>query len=164
MKPNFKYIQKVSRAFHLSSAFLESGQYAKLYLTVNSNKSEVASLTHTVRQRDLDLNFLKGDKLIFHIVGKGDITLVGYTLPCVGNDSDDDVNDDDDDYDDGGIEVEEESDASEKESDDDNGPPKKKLRLSIGQGPNSESNEDDDMEMGTEDADGYDVKMNIEDN
>jgi len=116
MKPNFKYIQKVSKAFHLSSAFLESGQYAKLYLTVNSNKSEVASLTHTVRQRNLDLNFLKGDKLIFHIVGKGDITLVGYTLPCVDNDSNEDADDED-----GTIWEEEESDVSAMESDDDNG-------------------------------------------
>jgi len=47
---------------------------------------------------------------------------------------------------------------------DETGPPTKKLRFSIGQGPNSESNEDADIEMGTEDPDGNDVKMNIKNN
>lgn len=129
MKPNFKYIQKVSRAFHISSAILESGKYAKLYLTINSTKVEVASLSLSVPEKSLDLTFLKGDKLIFHIVGKGDITLVGYTLPSICNEPNDDDNDDafededeeDDGYDDDDIEEHENSDVSVDESDEDSG-------------------------------------------
>ncbi|KAL7743658.1 hypothetical protein ACLKA6_019271 [Drosophila palustris] len=170
MKPNFKYVKTVSRAFHLSSATLESGHYAKLYLTVNSKKLEVASLTRTVRQRSVDLTFAEGDKLIFHVVGKGDITLMGYTLPRVQSDSEDDDDENDAGYDDDEFKEDEASDASDENSDDDNelmdAPPRKKLRLSLDPYPNLESNADADMEVDPQDADGRDgadVKMSTED-
>ncbi|XP_034485168.1 39 kDa FK506-binding nuclear protein [Drosophila innubila] len=129
MKPNRKYTQTIVKSFHISGVALDDGASAKLYITADKNKFIVASLSKAMPQVPLDLNFCKGDKIMFQTTGDATVSLIGYL-----HDSDlsDDEEYDDDEYaalaeklqkkgaakgDENDSESEEESDEEEEDDD-----------------------------------------------
>jgi len=69
MKPKRKYTQTIVKSFHISGVALDDGASAKLYITADKNKFIVASLSKAMPQVPLDLNFCKGDKIMFQTTG-----------------------------------------------------------------------------------------------
>ncbi|XP_030369511.1 39 kDa FK506-binding nuclear protein [Scaptodrosophila lebanonensis] len=88
MEPNRKYSQAIRKSFHISGVALDKGDSAKLYITADTGKYLVATLSKDIPQVQLDLNFSKGDKIVFQNVGKGTMSVLGYLH---------DMDDDDDD-------------------------------------------------------------------
>ncbi|XP_030562681.1 39 kDa FK506-binding nuclear protein [Drosophila novamexicana] len=78
MKPNRKYTQTIVKSFHISGVALDEGESAKLYITADKTKFIVATLSKSVPQMALDLNFCKGDKIMFQTTGDALVSLIGY--------------------------------------------------------------------------------------
>ncbi|KAH8359483.1 hypothetical protein KR093_006971 [Drosophila rubida] len=96
MKPNRKYTQTIVKSFHISGAALDVGDVAKLYITADKNKFIVATLSKNIPQMALDLNFCKGDKIMFQTTGDASVSLIGYLHDA--EESDDEDFEDDDEY------------------------------------------------------------------
>ncbi|KAL7727358.1 hypothetical protein ACLKA6_003017 [Drosophila palustris] len=114
MKPNRKYTQTIVKSFHISGVALDDGSSAKLYITADKNKYIVATLNKAMPQVPLDLNFCKGDKIMFQTTGDANVSLIGYL-----HDSDlsDDEDYDDDEY--AALADKLQKKGAEKESDED---------------------------------------------
>ncbi|XP_023175618.1 39 kDa FK506-binding nuclear protein [Drosophila hydei] len=78
MKPNRKYTQTIVKSFHISGVALDEGDSAKLYITADKTKFIVATLNKNFPQMTLDLNFCKGDKIMFQTTGNAVVSLIGY--------------------------------------------------------------------------------------
>ncbi|XP_060646975.1 39 kDa FK506-binding nuclear protein [Drosophila nasuta] len=89
MKPNRKYTQTIVKSFHISGAALEEGDLAKLYITADKNKFIVATLSKNIPQIALDLNFCKGDKIMFQTTGNASVSLIGYLHDAEESDDED---------------------------------------------------------------------------
>jgi len=70
MKPERKYSQTIIKSFHISGVALDKGQEAKLYLAAEKQEYIVATVTKAIPQVALDLNFSKGDRIMFYTAGK----------------------------------------------------------------------------------------------
>lgn len=70
MKPNRKYTQTIVKSFHISGVALDDGNSAKFYITADKNKFIVATLNKNNPQMTLDLNFCRGDKIMFQTTGR----------------------------------------------------------------------------------------------
>lgn len=89
MKPNRKYTQTIVKSFHISGAAIEDGEAAKLYVTADKTKFTVATLNNKVPQCVLDLNFCKGDKIMFQTSGDATVSLIGYLHDAEESDDED---------------------------------------------------------------------------
>ncbi|KAH8312281.1 hypothetical protein KR044_010081, partial [Drosophila immigrans] len=89
MQPNRKYTQTIVKSFHISGAALEEGDLAKLYITADKNKFIVATLSKNIPQMALDLNFCKGDKIVFQTTGNASVSLIGYLHDAEESDDED---------------------------------------------------------------------------
>ncbi|XP_017874640.1 PREDICTED: 39 kDa FK506-binding nuclear protein [Drosophila arizonae] len=78
MKPNRKYTQTIVKSFHISGVALDEGDSAKVYITADKTKFIVATLSKSLPQMTLDLNFCKGDKIMFQTTGNAVVSLIGY--------------------------------------------------------------------------------------
>lgn len=95
MKPNRKYTQTIVKSFHISGVALDEGNSAKFYITADKNKFIVATLNKNQPQMTLDLNFCRGDKIMFQTTGRKQQTIVAIyiifntynylqaTVPCL---------------------------------------------------------------------------------
>ncbi|EDW81241.1 uncharacterized protein Dwil_GK11959 [Drosophila willistoni] len=92
LKPNRKYSQTIGKSFHISSVAIDKGEEAKLYLTAEKQKYTVATVNKAIPQVQLDLNFSKGDQIIFQSTGDAQVSLLGYMHDDVDSE---DENDDD---------------------------------------------------------------------
>lgn len=87
MKANKKYTQTVKKAFHLSTASLDTSSVKAgddIQVLVNSDDNNFLLCTlnkDRVPQWSLDLNFAEGDKLTFSIKGEGLVHLTGFLIP-----------------------------------------------------------------------------------
>lgn len=70
MKPNRKYTQTIIKSFHISGVALDKGEEAKLYLMAEKQKYIVATVSKNIPQVPLDLNFSKGDQIMFQTTGE----------------------------------------------------------------------------------------------
>ncbi|XP_017143168.1 39 kDa FK506-binding nuclear protein [Drosophila miranda] len=89
MKPNRKYTQTIVKSFHISGVALDKGEEAKLYLTAEKQKYVVATVRKDTPQVPLDLNFSKGDRIIFQTTGDATVSLLGYLHDIDSEDEDD---------------------------------------------------------------------------
>ncbi|XP_034661350.1 39 kDa FK506-binding nuclear protein [Drosophila subobscura] len=89
MKPNRKYTQTIVKSFHISSVALDKGEEAKLYLTADKQKYVVATIRKDNPQVTLDLNFSKGDQIMFQTTGDATVSLLGYLHDAESEDEDD---------------------------------------------------------------------------
>ncbi|XP_022211194.1 39 kDa FK506-binding nuclear protein [Drosophila obscura] len=89
MKPNRKYTQTIVKSFHISGVALDKGEEAKLYLTAEKQKYVVATVRKDNPQVPLDLNFSKGDQIIFQTTGDATVSLLGYLHDIDSEDEDD---------------------------------------------------------------------------
>lgn len=80
MKPNRKYTQTIVKSFHISGVALDEGDSAKVYITADKTKFIVATLSKSIPQMTLDLNFCKGDKIMFQTTGETLFNIYLYTL------------------------------------------------------------------------------------
>nr|4CA9_A Chain A, KDA FK506-BINDING NUCLEAR PROTEIN [Drosophila melanogaster]4CA9_B Chain B, KDA FK506-BINDING NUCLEAR PROTEIN [Drosophila melanogaster]4CA9_C Chain C, KDA FK506-BINDING NUCLEAR PROTEIN [Drosophila melanogaster]4CA9_D Chain D, KDA FK506-BINDING NUCLEAR PROTEIN [Drosophila melanogaster]4CA9_E Chain E, KDA FK506-BINDING NUCLEAR PROTEIN [Drosophila melanogaster] len=78
MKPERKYSQTIIKSFHISGVALDKGQEAKLYLAAEKQEYIVATVTKAIPQVALDLNFSKGDRIMFYTAGDASVSLLGY--------------------------------------------------------------------------------------
>jgi len=89
LKHNKKYSQTVKKAFHLSSAALDtslikSGEDIQVLLNSDDNVYLLCTLNkEKIPQFSLDLNFAEGDKICFSIKGEGIVHLSGFLIPDV---------------------------------------------------------------------------------
>ncbi|ALC47789.1 FK506-bp1 [Drosophila busckii] len=89
MKPNRKYTQTIVKSFHISGAAVDEGETAKIYITADKTKFIVATLTKSLPQVSLDLNFCKGDKIMFQTTGDANVSLIGYLHDADESDDED---------------------------------------------------------------------------
>ncbi|KAH8407915.1 hypothetical protein KR222_000796, partial [Zaprionus bogoriensis] len=89
MKPNRKYTQTIVKSFHISGVALDEGASAKFYITADQNKFIVATLNKNIPQVALDLNFCRGDKIMFQTTGDGTVSLIGYMHDAEDSDDED---------------------------------------------------------------------------
>ncbi|KAH8381777.1 hypothetical protein KR009_000174, partial [Drosophila setifemur] len=92
MKPNRKYTQTIVKSFHISGVALDKGDEAKLYLTADKQKYIVATVTKNIPQVPLDLNFSKGDQIMFQTTGDATVSLLGYLHDIDSDDEDEEFN------------------------------------------------------------------------
>ncbi|EDX12838.1 39 kDa FK506-binding nuclear protein [Drosophila simulans] len=90
MKPERKYSQTIIKSFHISGVALDKGQEAKLYLAAEKQEYIVATVTKAIPQVSLDLNFSKGDRIMFYTAGDASVSLLGYLHDIDSEDDDDD--------------------------------------------------------------------------
>ncbi|EDV48997.1 39 kDa FK506-binding nuclear protein [Drosophila erecta] len=90
MKPERKYSQTIIKSFHISGVALDKGQEAKLYLAAEKQEYIVATVTKAIPQVALDLNFSKGDRIMFYTAGDASVSLLGYLHDIDSEDEDDD--------------------------------------------------------------------------
>ncbi|XP_065335620.1 46 kDa FK506-binding nuclear protein-like [Cloeon dipterum] len=82
-----KYVQKVRYSFHISMAALDlrvpSSQEVTVILLVGESEFVLCNLQakHHVLQQQLDLNFLRGQEIVFSLCGYGKVTLSGFFVP-----------------------------------------------------------------------------------
>ncbi|XP_052857000.1 39 kDa FK506-binding nuclear protein [Drosophila gunungcola] len=88
MKPERKYSQTIIKSFHISGVALDKGQEAKLYLAAEKQEYIVATVTKAIPQVALDLNFSKGDRIMFHTAGDASVSLLGYLHDIDSEDED----------------------------------------------------------------------------
>ncbi|XP_043656220.1 39 kDa FK506-binding nuclear protein [Drosophila teissieri] len=89
MKPERKYSQTIIKSFHISGVALDKGQEAKLYLAAEKQEYIVATVTKAIPQVALDLNFSKGDRIMFYTAGDASVSLLGYLHDIDSEDEDD---------------------------------------------------------------------------
>ncbi|KAH8292217.1 hypothetical protein KR054_007127, partial [Drosophila jambulina] len=94
MKPRRKYSQTIVKSFHISGVAIDEGESAKLYVTNETEKFIVATVSKAIPQAPLDLNFSKGDQITFNTEGDATVSLLGYLHELDSEDEDED----DDDY------------------------------------------------------------------
>lgn len=82
MKPNRKYTQTIVKSFHISGVALDEGTSAKFYITADKNKFIVATLNKNLPQMTLDLNFCRGDKIMFQTTGRRLQSIVAFYIVC----------------------------------------------------------------------------------
>ncbi|XP_017104930.2 39 kDa FK506-binding nuclear protein [Drosophila bipectinata] len=92
MKPNRKYTQTIVKSFHISGVALDKGDEAKLYLMAEKQKYIVATVSKTIPQVPLDLNFSKGDQIMFQTTGDATVSLLGYLHDIDSDEDDEDFN------------------------------------------------------------------------
>lgn len=90
MKPERKYSQTIIKSFHISGVALDKGQEAKLYLAAEKQEYIVATVTKAIPQVALDLNFSKGDRIMFYTAGDASVSLLGYLHDIDSEDDEDD--------------------------------------------------------------------------
>ncbi|XP_037723521.1 39 kDa FK506-binding nuclear protein [Drosophila subpulchrella] len=90
MKPERKYSQTIIKSFHVSGVALDKGQEAKLYLAAEKQEYIVATVTKDIPQVALDLNFSKGDRIMFYTAGDATVSLLGYLHDIDSDDDDED--------------------------------------------------------------------------
>ncbi|XP_036673307.3 39 kDa FK506-binding nuclear protein [Drosophila suzukii] len=90
MKPERKYSQTIIKSFHISGVALDKGQEAKLYLAAEKQEYIVATVTKAIPQVALDLNFSKGDRIMFYTAGDASVSLLGYLHDIDSDDEDED--------------------------------------------------------------------------
>ncbi|KAH8363419.1 hypothetical protein KR084_010030, partial [Drosophila pseudotakahashii] len=88
MKPERKYSQTIIKSFHISGVALDKGQEAKLYLAAEKQEYIVATVTKAIPQVALDLNFSKGDRIMFYTAGDASVSLLGYLHDIDSDDED----------------------------------------------------------------------------
>ncbi|XP_016985424.1 39 kDa FK506-binding nuclear protein [Drosophila rhopaloa] len=90
MKPERKYSQTIIKSFHISGVALDKGQEARLYLAAEKQEYIVATVTKAIPQVALDLNFSKGDRIMFYTAGDASVSLLGYLHDIDSEDEDED--------------------------------------------------------------------------
>ncbi|XP_017031490.1 39 kDa FK506-binding nuclear protein isoform X1 [Drosophila kikkawai] len=89
MKPRRKYSQTIVKSFHISGVAIDEGESAKLYVTNETEKFIVATVSKAIPQAPLDLNFSKGDQITFNTEGDATVSLLGYLHDIDSDDEDD---------------------------------------------------------------------------
>ncbi|KAH8242615.1 hypothetical protein KR032_000569, partial [Drosophila birchii] len=89
MKPRRKYSQTIVKSFHISGVAIDEGESAKLYVTNDTEKFIVATVSKAIPQAPLDLNFSKGDQITFNTEGDATVSLLGYLHEMDSDDEDD---------------------------------------------------------------------------
>ncbi|KAH8386319.1 hypothetical protein KR200_010155, partial [Drosophila serrata] len=89
MKPRRKYSQTIVKSFHISGVAIDEGESAKLYVTNETEKFIVATVSKAIPQAPLDLNFSKGDQITFNTEGDATVSLLGYLHDVDSEDEDD---------------------------------------------------------------------------
>lgn len=82
MKPNRKYTQTIVKSFHISGVALDEGNSVKFYITADKNKFIVATVSKKQPQVSLDLNFCRGDKIMFQTTGRRRQSIVAFYIIC----------------------------------------------------------------------------------
>ncbi|XP_017054708.1 39 kDa FK506-binding nuclear protein [Drosophila ficusphila] len=168
MKPERKYSQTIIKSFHISGVALDKGQEAKLYLAAEKQEYIVATVTKAIPQVALDLNFSKGDRIMFYTAGDASVSLLGYLHDIESEDEDEEFslgnllnakgskkgkksNKDDD-----GESGEEEEEEEDEESDDSQLVGEYESFLENGEDEEDDDDEEEDDDSGEEEEDDSD--------
>lgn len=101
LKTNKRYSQRVTKAFHVSQATLDTStiddekSVVQIWVTIDDAEHLIGNISGRTSHLAMDVTFTEGESVAFYSKGTGTVHLTGYLLPeddfTMGEEEDDEA-------------------------------------------------------------------------